>query len=57
MRRTIKVNTVDKEISDIIKADEEECVTYAHMADPNGYRFRQYKKDPIPAWAVDVKPY
>ena len=53
----IKVNTVDKEISDIIKADEEECVTYAHMADPNGYRFRQYKKDPIPAWAVDVKPY
>ena len=30
-------------------------VTYCHKNHPNGLRFRQYVKDPLPEWAVDVK--
>lgn len=30
-------------------------VTYAHVTDPDGTRFRQYKKDPLPKWAVNVR--
>jgi hypothetical protein len=31
-------------------------VTYGHINDKGeGIRFRQYKKDPLPPWAVDVK--
>ncbi len=32
----------------------EPMVTYTH-ANGGGVRFRQYKKDPIPAWATDVR--
>ena len=31
-------------------------VHYAHKQDPSGVRFRQYAKDPLPHWAVDVQP-
>lgn len=34
----------------------EPMVHYAHKQDPNGIRFRQYAKDPLPQWAVDVQP-
>jgi hypothetical protein len=38
------------------KVDGEELITYAHA---NGgsykYRFRQFVKDPLPAWACDFK--
>jgi hypothetical protein len=34
----------------------EPMITYANKQDPKGQRFRQYKKDPIPNWAVDIKP-
>ena len=32
-----------------------ETVSYAHRDEPQGVRFVQYKKDPIPVWAVDVQ--
>lgn len=32
-------------------------ITYAHTADPDGVRFQQFVKDPIPKWAIDVQPY
>lgn len=36
--------------------DPEPCVTYSHKNDKGeGIRFRQYKKDPLPSWAVDVQ--
>lgn len=35
--------------------DTEPMVTYSHVNDPTGVRFRQYKKDPLPPWAVDVR--
>jgi len=31
-------------------------ITYAHEGDPHGTRFRQYAKDPVPVWAVDIQP-
>lgn len=31
-------------------------VTYAHKEAPNAERFRQLASDPLPAWAVDVRP-
>ena len=34
----------------------EPMVHYAHQQDPKGMRFRQYAKEKIPAWAVDVQP-
>ena len=34
----------------------EPMVHYAHQQDPAGPRFRQYAKDKVPAWAVDVQP-
>ena len=34
---------------------DESMVTYAHKQKPNGIRFRQYAKDPLPQWAVDVQ--
>jgi len=34
----------------------EPMIHYAHQQDPKGVRFRQYAKDPVPAWAVDVQP-
>lgn len=36
--------------------DPEPQVTYAHRDEPNGARFNQYAKDPLPCWAVDVQP-
>ena len=36
---------------------EKEMVSYAHKSSPRGQRFCQYKKDPLPAWAVDVRPH
>jgi hypothetical protein len=45
----------------INKANEDEeflrMVSYAHEGDPEGHRFCQYEKDPLPIWAVDVKPH
>lgn len=29
-------------------------LSYAHQQDPKGFRFRQYAKDPLPPWAVDI---
>ena len=40
-----------------LKFLKEELVSYAHIEDPNGPRFCQYKKDKLPTWAVDVQPY
>ena len=39
-------------------ADEQEnaMITYASVNEPGGNRFRQYLKDHIPVWAVDVRP-
>jgi hypothetical protein len=33
-----------------------EFVTYVNRKAPNGPRFRQYARDPLPAWAADVQP-
>lgn len=30
-------------------------ITYAHKECPDGQRFRQYTKDNLPDWAVDVR--
>lgn len=38
-----------------INPPSEPTLTYAHQQDPKGIRFRQYAKDPLPPWAVDVK--
>jgi hypothetical protein len=35
---------------------EQAMITYAHQGDPKGTRYRQYAADPVPVWAVDVKP-
>ena len=35
----------------------EPMVHYAHKQDPKGIRFRQYAKDKLPKWAVDVQPH
>lgn len=35
----------------------EPMVHYAHESEPEGVRFKQYAKDPLPPWAVDVQPY
>lgn len=35
--------------------EHERCITYAHCEEPGGPRFRQYAKDAIPKWAVDVQ--
>lgn len=37
--------------------EDKDMVSYAHQGDPKGYRFCQYKKDPLPIWAVDAQPY
>jgi hypothetical protein len=36
--------------------DPEPQVSYAHQDNPSGARFKQYAKDPVPPWAVDVQP-
>lgn len=36
---------------------DEEMVSYAHKDGPAHTRFTQFKKDPLPPWAVDVRPY
>lgn len=50
-----------RQIQDLVTpkvyVDPEPQVTYAHQSDPTGVRFRQYAKDPVPAWAVDVQPF
>ena len=35
--------------------EPEAMVTYACAGAPNGYRYRQFAKDPLPKWAVDVQ--
>lgn len=42
------VKTLLEELSDY--------VTFAHKADPGGERFMQHKDEPLPGWAVDVRP-
>lgn len=37
------------------RVDGEEQVTYGHKNGDSGIRFRQYAKDALPAWAVDVR--
>lgn len=37
-------------------AQDKQEITYAYKGSPNGQRFRQYAKDTIPDWAVDVRP-
>jgi hypothetical protein len=37
-----------------VKGDRE-MVTYAHKRDPMGIRFRQFSKDKLPKWAVNIK--
>jgi len=32
-------------------------VSYAHKDSPHGHRYLQDDTDPLPAWAVGVKPY
>lgn len=39
----------------VFAPEGDETVTYAHMNDTTGCRFRQYGQDPLPVWAVDVK--
>lgn len=38
-----------------------DMITYAHRHDqydqPGHTRFLQYAKDPVPAWAVDIRPH
>jgi hypothetical protein len=34
--------------------DNEPKITYCHTDNPN-IRFHQYKKDPVPVWAVDIR--
>lgn len=37
---------------------EPEMVTYGHRDDKTkAVRFRQYAKDPVPKWAVDIRPF
>lgn len=36
-------------------AKPEPEVSYAHQKSPKGIRFRQYAKDPLPPWAVDIR--
>lgn len=31
-------------------------ISYAHQQEPNGDRFLQLESDPLPPWAVDVRP-
>lgn len=33
-----------------------QMVSYTHKKDST-LRFKQYKKDPIPNWAIDIQPY
>ena len=40
----------------LISSCSRDMITYAHGSDPKGQRFRQYRTDPIPTWAVDIKP-
>jgi hypothetical protein len=30
-------------------------ISYTHIQDPQGPRFQQSEKDPIPGWAIDVR--
>ena len=47
----------DVKVVDEPYIDPEPQVTYCHSSSLDGRpRFRQYAKDPLPAWAVDVKP-
>ena len=39
-----------------IPAIDNKMVTYAHAKSPKGMRFRQFKHDSIPDWAVDIRP-
>jgi hypothetical protein len=36
---------------------QEEMISYAHVNDPKGQRYCQYKKDTLPTWAIDIQPY
>jgi hypothetical protein len=31
-------------------------ITYAHSGDPDGVRYSQFLHDPVPVWAIDVRP-
>jgi hypothetical protein len=50
------VRQIEDLVTPKVYVDPEPQVTYAHQADPQGARYKQYAKDPIPAWAVDVQP-
>lgn len=44
------VRRVDK-----VVLDPDATVVYSHSMDPSGIQYRQYAKDPLPAWAVNVR--
>lgn len=35
--------------------DQSPMVSYVHRLDPQGPAFVQYKHDPLPSWAFDVR--
>lgn len=35
--------------------DQAPMVSYVHVGNPNGVVFVQYKHDPLPSWAFDVR--
>ena len=37
--------------------DDSGTICYEHINHKDGYCFTQYAKDPVPAWAVNVRPY
>lgn len=45
-----------KEMLEVALVKEYELeINYAHCENPEGVRFRQYAKDPVPSWAIDIK--
>jgi len=58
----LKLGEVEDELEALIasmEAQPEPQVTYAHRNDADGVnavRFMQFAKDPLPAWAADVRP-
>lgn len=48
----------DREYAASLRREHRKMVSYGHRENPTAVeRFVQYEDDPLPEWAVDVRPY